>query len=304
MIRLIATWILGSLILGCALTPALYSLIGALVDPVPWPYSRVFNRVAMLVAAIWLWRMHRALGWREAWSAFREERAIVARIVLAFVLSASIALAALPLLAATGALELREVDPVYLVRKILPVIPAAVLIALLEELFFRAILLRGVMRTLPTAIAVIGTSLFFASLHFLSPDRHYEYPGWSPTVGFEYLGPVIMRAWDPGFAPAFFGLSLIGLALALVYLRGRSLAACVGLHAGWILAAKWATYFTTFEQPEVAASALARRTFLIGQPVAWVAVSLASGLALWWLTRGPRRAESVGGQSAATPPPA
>ena len=50
MLRALVLLVAGALALACLLTPPLYSAIAGLYSEPPWPYSRVFNRVAMLCA--------------------------------------------------------------------------------------------------------------------------------------------------------------------------------------------------------------------------------------------------------------
>lgn len=63
MIRALAIAIFGALAIGCAATPLIYSALGAPDDPPPWPYSRVFDRVAMLALLVLLIALRRRVAW-------------------------------------------------------------------------------------------------------------------------------------------------------------------------------------------------------------------------------------------------
>jgi membrane protease YdiL (CAAX protease family) len=87
----------------------------------------------------------------------------------------------------------------------LVVVSLAVLAPLGEELLFRVILLRGLVRRLPFGVAALVSATAFAAVHF---DQYVPYPLWPRTLG----------------------LVAIGLILALVY-RARGYWAAVTAHA-------------------------------------------------------------------------
>lgn len=87
----------------------------------------------------------------------------------------------------------------------LVVVSIAVLAPLGEELVFRAILLRALLRRLPFAPAALASAVAFALVHF---DQYVPYPLWPRTLG----------------------LVLTGIILAMVY-RARGYWAAVMAHA-------------------------------------------------------------------------
>jgi uncharacterized protein len=115
----------------------------------------------------------------------------------------------------------------------------ALLIAIIEESVFRGFLLGALMKKTSRIIAVLISSLYFTSLHFLSTD-------WRPT-------PTDIR-WDTGLfmirraalhlteahPDALLALFTCAVFLALVKLRTprRSLGYCIGIHAGWVFVMK------------------------------------------------------------------
>ena len=60
MLRALAIVVVGGVLLACALTPPVYSLLQSLMGEVPWPYSRVFDRVALLVVVVLVYVQRRS----------------------------------------------------------------------------------------------------------------------------------------------------------------------------------------------------------------------------------------------------
>ena len=114
-------------------------------------------------------------------------------------------------------------------------IPALV-VPLLEEWLFRGLLLGLWLRFAKAPAACIGTSLFFAFVHFLKlPDGAVIADPASPLAGFALLGKVLGHFTDPQFFVTDFAtLFFIGMILAWARLRTGALWFSIGLHAGWI----------------------------------------------------------------------
>lgn len=112
--------------------------------------------------------------------------------------------------------------------------------SVIEEVIFRGLILGLWLRALPVARAILGCSLLFAVLHFLKPPDNWAEPdGGSPLAGFHLLAATTGHWLDPlFFFSEFLALFLIGLILATVRVRTRSLWLPIGLHGGWILAFK------------------------------------------------------------------
>ena len=291
MLRALSQALLGTLIVSCLLTPAIYALIEAAFEETPWPYSRVFDRVVLVVLVVWLFRVRRSMELERLRPFAREltTRSAWRRIGLAALASAVSGLLVLPLLVAGPMLEWHPDRTVgELLGRVVRLIPAALLIGLIEETLFRLVLFERMRRTWTTLGAALSSSLLYAAVHFVSPDKDYVFPGWSLTVGFEYLGAMVGKFMQPGVPGGLVGLTLVGLTLCLALARSRSLALCVGLHAGWILAAKLGMKIARRAPDVEFPSGAGRRNFLVTQPVTWMAILLVAA-GVWWLTV-PRRA--------------
>lgn len=125
------------------------------------------------------------------------------------------------------------------------IIPAIV-VALLEEWLFRGVLYGVLMRRLNAVQTIIGLSLFFAAVHFLSPPKGIAIADpRSALAGFEMLGLIGQKFLA---ASSFFGVFLtlfvVGTTLAYTRYKTGKLWLAIGLHAGWVFSLKFTNKLT------------------------------------------------------------
>ncbi|MCI5065966.1 CPBP family glutamic-type intramembrane protease [bacterium] len=266
----------GTLFLSALVSPALYEVIGALFSEDPWPYSRVFDRVAMVVAAGMLW-------WRRKEYQLHRYRASFERfltppwvkpVIIGFFLSFCCSLAVLPLLVQGGTLVWSSHSSGEILWRFGKSIPAALLISLIEESFFRFFLFLSLRRYLPFLAAAALSSGLYAVVHFIQPVKSWGFSSLELTTGFQYLGLLLERFSYPGFLEAAFGLFLVGMVLCFTVERSRSLLPAIGLHAGWVTTTKVIGRLVGaapgFEYP----TGSGRRYYLLTDEFSWVAVIL------------------------------
>ena len=113
-------------------------------------------------------------------------------------------------------------------------IVGAVLVALIEETFFRGAMHSAIRRENGARTAVALTALVYASLHFLNRVRiPHEQVDWGS--GFELMSRTFSAFAQPAaIADSFLALFAVGVLLGLVRERFGHIAVCVGLHAGWV----------------------------------------------------------------------
>jgi membrane protease YdiL (CAAX protease family) len=126
-----------------------------------------------------------------------------------------------------------------LVRKVLEYSLAAAAIALLEEVFFRGVMFRQMLKDWGACAALTASSAVYAVLHCVSGTLRVE-PGWQPLVGADLLRAFLTDG-SGSFLPdlrMIVGLFILGWLLAYLYLRTGSLWSGIGLHAGVVLFSK------------------------------------------------------------------
>src|SRR5205085_2932966 len=113
---------------------------------------------------------------------------------------------------------------------------AAAVVPLIEETFFRGLVLGALLKTGRRWMSIFVTSALYSVVHFLkAPDRTSAMVTW--TSGFNSIAHAFVQFADPILVAAgFTTLFLIGLILADARLQTRSLWLSIGLHAGWIFA--------------------------------------------------------------------
>lgn len=120
---------------------------------------------------------------------------------------------------------------------------AALLVAALEELFFRGVVFGALRKQFSWQTALFVSSGIYALLHFFARvTSPAEVHWWSGLA----LLPHMMRGFGDvqQLVPGFFNLLLAGIMLALAYQRTGNLWFSYGLHAGWIFWLKSYGFFT------------------------------------------------------------
>ncbi len=117
-------------------------------------------------------------------------------------------------------------------------------VGFIEETYFRGALFSAIRRERSATAAILLSSVLYAAVHFVKPQAlppGVEVPWygglWSVALG---LG----RIADPGNLDSFLALVMAGIFLALVRQRTGNIAACIGLHAGWVLVIKLFKHYT------------------------------------------------------------
>lgn len=281
----------GSLVVAMVVAPIAYAAIQWLDPQTRLPFSRLFNRTAMLAAALTLLSLQREVGWRGLVATWRGERgaerwrsgaAGFAAALLGVALAVAWALAS-----ARVALVEGGFDPLAL--RTATTLVGAIAAALLEETFFRGLMLPGLAVRTGWPLALVATSGLYSLVHLLVSDRSFVWAGYAPEVGFAYFAGAIGRQAESASIAPLWGLFLAGLVLGWLVLRTGSLSLVVGLHAGWATAFPLLRHATRSLEPVPGSSWLATHHYLVGRPWAWAAIAVSGALALLWATRGARR---------------
>ena len=245
----------GSLVCAAALTyPAWWLVSLVSVEPV----HRVMHRVAMLLALVGLVGLTRRLGLsnREALGFGMPRNRFLRQVAMGWICGA---LLMLPLMSLLLWLDIRNVRPDTVGRLFslaVSGILSGLVIACIEETFFRGVLFTAVRRTSGTTAAIIAPSALYAALHFLGGriDVPADQVNW--THGFLVLAGLFERYADPlTLVDSFLALFALGILLSLVRARTGAIAGSIGLHAAGV-AAIFVIRGTTLVDPQDAQAGL------------------------------------------------
>ncbi len=270
----------ATLLIGALLAPILFwsaqwlAAHNILPFLAAYDFEKFFHRALLVAAIVLLWPLLRALhikSWSELGLAPNHHRS---RDILAGFL-----LATIPLLCCIAILLLTDG---YSIRNSIRwsgtsgIVIASLFVPLIEELFFRGLLLGILLRSASRLSAIVSVSAIFAILHFLkAPEETGATVTW--MSGFLSVAHSLDQFHEPFLVLAgFTTLFLLGCILADARIRTRSLWLPYGLHSGWIFA-------------DGIFNILARRA-QIGSP--WIGkslligiVPLSVGLLTWLLVR-------------------
>lgn len=202
-------------------------------------FHRVASRIAMLTLLVGFFFVARRLGVADRASlGFTLPRSrFVAELARAVVLGL---VTMLPVLATMVLLDMRELKPgMALNLATLPKLLAAglltgLVVALIEETFLRGAMQTAITRESGTRIAVLLTSLVYAATHFIGKYR-VAAADVHPGSGLDMLSGALSAFANPvGILDAFLCLTAVGIMLGMVRALTGSIAACIGLHAGWV----------------------------------------------------------------------
>lgn len=226
----------ASLILAAAVTYPAWLLVSTIsVEPV----HRVMNRAAMLIALIGLIYLTRRLGLsdRAALGYGLPRAQFLRQLAIGWVCGALLMIPLALLLLGLEVRELRaELDESW-VALFATGLVSGLVVAFIEETFFRGVLFTAVMRTSGAVAAALAPSLLYAALHFLGGKLRVPPDEVSWIHGFAVLAKLFERYTDPlVFIDSFAALAMLGMLLALVRLRTGAIAACIGLHAAGVCA--------------------------------------------------------------------
>ena len=234
-------YLLATVLVGALLAPPLFWAAQGLVSH-GWltflsrfDFETFFHRALLIAALILVWPFARSLSVRNRADLELEKNPRWRRD-----LAAGFICSAVPLLCCAAILL---ATPIYSIKNLIDwssvgkAVAAAAFVPLIEETFFRGLILGILLKSGRRCSAVLITSALYSIVHFLkAPDHTSAMVAW--TSGFNSIAHAFVQFADPMLVAAgFTTLLLIGWILADARLQTRSLWLPIGLHAGWILTA-------------------------------------------------------------------
>jgi membrane protease YdiL (CAAX protease family) len=249
--------------------------------------DRVFDRLAMIIAALGFWPFLKLLGinnrnalgysldLRHFLQTFSRGLGIGVMIMSGHAMLLILLGARVPV---PGGMHLNDV-----VYALLTGLLSGILVAFIEETFFRGAMHYGMRRQSSMLTATITTALLYAAVHFI----HAPVPakgtmtGWQS--GWEMLAAMFHSYENfAGIVDSYTALFAAGLFLSMVRERTGNIALCIGIHAGWVLTIRLVKEVTDAATDTPAA-------FLIGSyddVIGWAAVAVLTLVTLWYWRYG------------------
>ena len=210
-------------------------------------FTRYFNRAVLVCALVFIWPFMRWVRLEPSLlPAWRPFSIGIRQSSLCFLLAAVPLLALGFIFLKSGAYQLRP-DPRW--WRLGEPVTAALGAGIVEEFFFRGLLLGLLLRTMKETKAVLSLTFVFALIHFLKPPEGWQISDSAVTwsSGFLVLRQIAAGFGDVQFLLAEFAtLFAVGWVLAKVRMQTGALWAGMGLHAGWVFGLKYFSSLTTY----------------------------------------------------------
>lgn len=225
----------AALVAGALLAYPVYALGQAL--EMDWPFHRVASRVAMLMLLVGFLLLVRRLRLADRASlGYGLARPMWLRNAGIALLIGAVSM--LPVVAILLALGIRtpipDIGAVTVASALVSGLISGIVVAFVEETFLRGAMFTSIERESGATAAIGLTAFVYAALHFLNrvkiPAEQVD-----AGSGFDLLaGTLDTLAHPAAIIDSFLALFAVGVLLALVRARTGGIAACVGLHAGWV----------------------------------------------------------------------
>lgn len=228
-------WLLlmaGILLLSAFLAPLLFKIL-------PFKFERILNRLIMIftiTAAVWaVWTRRwsfpvEAMRWKGVgWSGF------ASAFAAGFLTLISVSLLKMTLGIVT--IDFSLSSPAAWAQRILMSLLSALVIGIIEELFFRGFVFSSFQKKLGMSFlpCLILTNLFYSLIHFTGGKKIFigPEPGFKDSLTLLTAPFQNLLDWQ-AVLPGAVGLFIFGVILTFLFVRTGSLYPCIGLHAGCV----------------------------------------------------------------------
>jgi membrane protease YdiL (CAAX protease family) len=233
-------WFLGMIVVGFAAIAVLTYPAWVFLHPYfSFPFHRLGERIGMIVLLIVFLllaprlevRDRASLGYGVSPATFRREMLLGLMIGVVTMLVVVGLMTALGLLdwapaAAFGAAAIGKLLGTRLL--------SGLAVAFIEETFLRGAMLSAIQRESGPTAAVLLTAVVYAASHFFA-SFHIPPEQVSVWSGLDLLGGTLHLLAQPlEIADAFLCLFAVGVVLGVLRVTTGNIAACIGLHAGWV----------------------------------------------------------------------
>ncbi|HYM27680.1 MAG TPA: CPBP family intramembrane glutamic endopeptidase [Steroidobacteraceae bacterium] len=204
-----------------------------------FPFHRIAERLGMLALLLGFVALARRLGLadRASLGYGLPRRAFLRELLGGLLVGVATMVAVVAAMSALGLLDWTPAaarGPAALLQLLGARLLSGLAVALIEETFLRGAMYSAIERESGARAAVLLTALLYAATHFFGKVR-IPPEQVTPFSGLALLGESLQAFAHPAaIADAFLALMAVGVVLALVRRATGNIAACLGLHAGWV----------------------------------------------------------------------
>jgi membrane protease YdiL (CAAX protease family) len=204
-----------------------------------FPFHRIGARVAMVAFLVGFVLIARRAGLADKQSmGYGLRRPLFIReMLLGLALGAISLIGIVVIMTALGLLDWTEATTVSSGRVthiILSRFLSGVAVGLIEETFLRGAMFTAISRESGTRVAIVVTSVIYSATHFFA-SYHIEPDQVTSSSGLALLeGTLHLFSTPLAIVDAFLCLLAVGVVLAMIREKTGNIAACIGLHAGWV----------------------------------------------------------------------
>ena len=204
-----------------------------------WPFHRIGERIGMLALVIGFILVARRVGLSDKQSVgYALPRPLFVREMLTALVLGVVGMGAIVgIMTALGLLDWTQASTATggkLAKIIFNRLLSGIAVGFIEETMLRGVMFAAIQRESGTKWAIFLTSVIYAAVHFLAkyyipPEQVTSHSGFTLLAGMTnwFSRPLEM-------ADAYMCLFAVGMVLAIIRARRGNIAACIGMHAGWV----------------------------------------------------------------------
>ena len=299
-------WFLALILTGLAAIAVFTYPAWLLLHPhFAFPFHRIGERIGMLALAVGFMLAARRLGLADRASlgygiarpAFLRELSMALGLGVAGMTAGVGAMAALGLLEWNPAASWQ---PAALAKLIASTLASGLAVAFIEETFLRGAMHTGIERESGSTAAVLLTAIVYSATHFFAS---FKIPADQVSAGSGIAllaGTLHLFAQPLAIADAFLCLLAVGVVLGVIRAATGNIAACIGLHAGWVWVILTAHALTRPDAHARLSFLLSRFDGFVGWLVLAWTVLLGVGLRRFYASPSPPLSPGARGASASS----
>lgn len=203
-----------------------------------WPLRKIITRSTLIFLLLSIYPLAVWLGLSKADLGFARRSVFFKQILQGLGLGL---LTLLPVLTVLYLLDVYIVDihRTWSIVKVFKALSVSLLLALLislaEEPLFRGVLWGGLRQKTGVWIAIVASSVYYASLHFLHSKGEVSVADAHWYSGFPLLADAFANLFNTEVISAWLALFMVGVFLAVLRTRiPQGLGLCIGCHAAWV----------------------------------------------------------------------